>query len=548
MINKNMAGRWGAALAFSATSLCVGTTNAAVIRVDDDASPGGDGSTWETAFNSLRDALAVAQAGDEIRVAQGVYRPDAERGDRSVSFQLVGDAALKGGYAGLDATDPDERNIDRFPTILSGDLGGNDGPGFSNNGENSWHVVNASNVGPATVLSGVTIIAGNANGSQLASFGGGLFNMGGSPTIERCCFKNNMASEGGGGLANIFSANATLVECTLIGNAAQGPGLAVGGALLDAAGAATTLQGCLFTANLSSGFGGGCGIQESTPTFVDCVFTENHATAGGGLISLDAAFQVIRCVFDGNRATSFAGGAMALISETGPSAEVANTLFINNSAFDGGAVATNGGSHSFTNCTLSMNVADERLGGEGGGFFDAGGASSTIRNSIVWGNIPDEIVAEPGSTPVVEYCDVMGGWEGIGNVDITPGFVDPRGDWRLNAGSPVIDAADSGALAQDVIADLAGNPRYDDDPCTTDTGVITPMRFPLDMGAYEFVPPCPADLDCSGQVDIGDLMGVIRDYGACGWCLTDQDGNGVVDVLDLLAVLAAWGPCTPEGT
>ena len=48
----------------------------AVWYLDDDAPPSGDGLTWPTAFNFPQDALAVAQSGDEIRVAEGTYRPD----------------------------------------------------------------------------------------------------------------------------------------------------------------------------------------------------------------------------------------------------------------------------------------------------------------------------------------------------------------------------------------------------------------------------------------------------------------------------------------
>ena len=48
--------------------------NAQTIYVDDGAPLGGDGTSWGTAFTYLQDALAAAAAGDEIRVAQGVYR------------------------------------------------------------------------------------------------------------------------------------------------------------------------------------------------------------------------------------------------------------------------------------------------------------------------------------------------------------------------------------------------------------------------------------------------------------------------------------------
>ena len=75
--------------------LAVSTAQADIIYVDDDAPLGGDGLSWNTAYQFLQDALANAVAGTEIRVAQGVYLPDQDEagnvvpGDRFATFQLV---------------------------------------------------------------------------------------------------------------------------------------------------------------------------------------------------------------------------------------------------------------------------------------------------------------------------------------------------------------------------------------------------------------------------------------------------------------------------
>ncbi|HLB75271.1 MAG TPA: lamin tail domain-containing protein, partial [Sedimentisphaerales bacterium] len=46
--------------------------------VDADAAGDNNGSTWQDAFNYLQDALSAARLGDEIWVAQGVYKPDQD--------------------------------------------------------------------------------------------------------------------------------------------------------------------------------------------------------------------------------------------------------------------------------------------------------------------------------------------------------------------------------------------------------------------------------------------------------------------------------------
>lgn len=147
------------------------TAGAAEIFVDVDASPGGDGTSWCTAKNDLKDVLDGAASGDIVRVAGGTYVTGvcdpspctSTAGDqRHRSFVLHDGVKVFGGYAGCGAPDPDARTEE---SILSGDLNGDDdpnrGPQFPTHAENNYHVVVPdTNVGSTTELDGFTIYGG----------------------------------------------------------------------------------------------------------------------------------------------------------------------------------------------------------------------------------------------------------------------------------------------------------------------------------------------------------------------------------------------------
>lgn len=119
--------------------------------------------SWPDAYQGplgLQSALATAQPGDELWLAQGTYVP-TDDGDRQVSFVLDTDITLLGGFAGNESA-PDQRSPGTNVTVLSGDLLGNDGPNFSNRSDNSFHVIFL--VGTNDTIDGFTIRGGNASG------------------------------------------------------------------------------------------------------------------------------------------------------------------------------------------------------------------------------------------------------------------------------------------------------------------------------------------------------------------------------------------------
>ena len=67
-----------------------------VLYVDDDAPFGGDGTSWDTAYRFLQDAMTDAGRGGiaEIRVGQGTYKPDRDEANSGQSAHLGSDGAL----------------------------------------------------------------------------------------------------------------------------------------------------------------------------------------------------------------------------------------------------------------------------------------------------------------------------------------------------------------------------------------------------------------------------------------------------------------------
>ena len=287
------------------------------LYLDWDAPGENTGSSWTDAFRDLQTALCVARdpAANvaEIRVAAGFYRPAPGPGDRTASFTLVPGVALRGGYAGAGAPDPDARDVTGTPTILSGDLAGDDQPGFGQVGENCYHVLTAAD-GPALVtLDGLYVTGGNADGGGAASQGGGLVVLGGAQVhVADCTFAAHQAEVGaavyaaGGGLA--------VVDSTITGNRA-----AAGGAAIYSQSAANYAS-CYFDHNQAGA------LRCAGPTVLeDCVWYQNEGAAVWNEVGLEAS----GCSF-------FANTGVALLSDA--DALVQGCEFVQNTA--GGIVNT----------------------------------------------------------------------------------------------------------------------------------------------------------------------------------------------------------------
>ncbi|MCH8150489.1 MAG: right-handed parallel beta-helix repeat-containing protein, partial [Planctomycetes bacterium] len=275
-----------------------------VDRFVDAAATGPDhnGRSWCTAFLTLQDALepGVLLSGDQVLVAQGTYYPDTTLllDARDATFQLVPNIRINGGYAGCAEPVPGVRDLKAYETILSGDLARDDFLPGGGMDENAYHVITGDgNVGNAT-LDGVTITAGNANGSSFESRGGGVFNKNGAaPIFRNCTIRGNHATSGGG-MFNQFS-SPTLINCVIAENVAS-----AGAGLFDSADArldGSTIINCLIRDNQATGGqGGGVYAFGADTEILRSTVVRNSASGGAGLFNWSSILALKDCILWGN--------------------------------------------------------------------------------------------------------------------------------------------------------------------------------------------------------------------------------------------------------
>jgi hypothetical protein len=458
---------------------------AKIIYVDDDATAPGNGSSWQTAYKHLQDALADAGAAEkpvETRVAEGVYRPDQGAGitpgNRNATFRLINGVTLRGGYAGYGQPDPNSRDVQTHETILSGDLQDDDpqvddlADLLNTNVGNSRTVVTGSGTDNTAVLDGFTVTRGYFVISHLQPEPGaaGMHNLTGSPTVINCTFTRN-ASTGTAAMYNRQGSNPTLIDCVFTRNYAI-----TGGAAIANRKSSPRLIGCIFRDNESS-YSAAMFNGESSPVVDTCTFVRNSGFEGGAIYNLQSSPTLIGCLFQEN--TAGAGGAV--LNDEGSTLTFTACVFTGNSAMYGGAVwdghssvhsiisncifrantagrypgAISVNNSSVTNCIFAGNRAltlppDPEHPSIGGAIltstitltnctFDGNWAefgraifgsrvSAQAYNCIFWGS-EDLIYNDYLAPPIdVRYSNIQHAWPGEGNMNTDPCFVRP-GRW-----------------------------------------------------------------------------------------------------------------------
>lgn len=243
----------------------IGISVVSIIYVNQQAT-GGDGTSWQNAYQTLASALAKASTGDEIWVAGGTYVPGTARSD---SFAIQQGVSIYGGFAGTEANRSD-RDFTQNLTILSGDLG---------SAGKSYHVV-TNQSSEQVRLDGIIVQDGDTTGSASNNDGGGIYNQSGNKLlIENSIIQNNIASDDGGGIRN--DGELIVLNSTITNNQANGTALTTGGGgLLNTIGAQATIIGSTFSNN--SALRGGAIRNDDALTLINTTLSNN---TGGGLLN-----------------------------------------------------------------------------------------------------------------------------------------------------------------------------------------------------------------------------------------------------------------------
>jgi hypothetical protein len=552
----------------------IGSVNAAQIRVPADVS-------------SLQAAIDVAQSGDEIVIAPGVYPDPVLVVGKSLTLRSsTGDPAdvvLRAADGGTVL------RVDNAPSLRLDGLTLRDGTG-------STGAICGS--GGLTVFGGA-IIATNSGlvidrcmiTNNTAEIGGALFLVGGSVTIRNTTLSMNGVVSPPGGTASVGSVLRTcgspsttiLIEDSIVRDNGDASGAL---AVITPLTSPTTVRRTRFENN-----SGGV-IQPSGTTDLlveESLFLMNtgiRPAISTALSGPDALLRVRRSMFVGNPGDVFAsmpegessveitdsrfinstdqsvfyfqqpgssaiinrcefrGGSSILLSVVADSGQtlVANSLFVGAGA-DAVLIAnpSNPGVTIVENCTIADNAglglrSDVLLTG-----------TLSVRNSILARNAGGQIgrpLIPFGQTLEVRSSLVQGGFAGgVGVIDLDPAFVgDVNGDYRLRPESPAIDAGNNALITPIAGAgpalDLDLLPRRVD-AANPDTGV-GPAPI-VDLGAFEFqaAPVCAADFDASDTLTVDDIFVFLNAWFADAPD-ADFDASGTRTVDDIFVFLNAW--------
>lgn len=378
-------------------------------------------------------ALGKSFQSDDIRVAQGVYNEN---------LVIENNVNLYGGYDAANWTTRVEY-------------------GSAIDGQKLGSVIRYEG-GFAGILDGFKITNGRA------VQGGGVYIELGSPELQNLWIVANEAFDDGGGVYQ-DGGKPSIINSKLEHNKTAD----YGGAIYIGNGRSGGSLSSLTITENEARSGGGLSIHDSgTQTLGGSDLLRNVATSQGGAINIQNVELTIENSTVANNQGNIHGGAM---TAEGSGLSIINGLFYGNSTTVG--VASVLAMSTTEAYVVNSTIADNAPGGQQAVLIWSGFLH--LKNSIMWNNALNTQSDPPCPSCVkVTYSDVQGHVnnpvQDQKNIDADPLFVAAAaGDYRLQKGSPCINAGAANGANPVPPDDITGRPR-DSKP---------------DMGAYEYAPP-----------------------------------------------------------
>lgn len=418
--------------------------NASVIYVNKDALGANNGTSWINAYNTIEQAFGNSIVGDQIWIAQGVYKPIGT--SRSTSYIIPNGVEVYGSFVGNETSVSQRTFLNGPTTTLNGDINS-----IGVQTDNCYTVVKFVNASSLTIFDGFKIINGYNNSS---SYGGAIYNQGGQPTIKNCDLIANYATNGGA-FGNNTSASlvTTLISCKIKNNSAY----LDGGAIINQSGTLKLIN-CDISNNTAV-YGGAVNVTSNLLIADRCIFSGNSASGNGGAIYLDntnSSIEMYNSLIVGNYAPEKSVmGMNSPVSNTNVSKIIGCTIVNNrnastdpNSSFVIIMPYNNG---VFRNNIMTNNISPRVL------------LNGYVSNCII-----DEIIAANSTANVTTIAPSFVN----ANIAAAAPFAHNEFDYKLNSGSVGINLGNNSFNNPLYNLDLSGSSRVYD---------VT-----VDVGAYEF--------------------------------------------------------------
>ncbi len=181
------------------------------------------------------------------------------------------------------------------------------------------------------------------------------------------------------------------------------------------------------TINCTSAGGGGIRCGDGSPRITNNVIVRNTALYGPAIV-INYCGGVIRnnIIHRNTGGSAYYGGSAVWANSDGPTSKtIENNMIIANTS-------------TLTNAT--------------GGIL-MWGTSCTLRNNILWSNVPNQVKTQSGGSFSASYNTIQGGYSGAGNLSQNPCFADSG--FILADGSSCIDAGNPDSVYFDPENSLA---------------------------------------------------------------------------------------------